>query len=514
MTRNKNLSAVMHFAPILLSLACLTISMSGFSVYEGFNDGGSGTYLSLVMMSACLVISITGACKKDTSPSMFWLAVAVSLVVFLAMLDEYFKGHESIGKYIIRNVHLLPERQMAFSDDIIILIGTIIGSVAFYFVVKRTRNDALQRKLLWCIVITAVGHGVLDILSHKIYLWEFLLPDISLNAAYELTEQLSCFEEWMKIWCEWFVLLFLLRIFHKQENSVIWSSQILVASILACAGLWAIPPGTKLIPYFVLWPTEYGIIRNYHILGGIFCIWLTWGLITYRLFLDNLEKVERAGWFWLCPLSFLLFSNGNAQISGVAVGVIAGMFAGKNRRISIIILAIVMLSGFIDSHILIRLSFVLGFAVACFIIHGHVSYLIVGILIVTPLWVVLKGIHIYPGSIILAVGFLLPFILFTINRNQKWILIPVYIIFIPFILTSDPSLIFLIWFMSITLHVRIVPGQVAYNYRKLTLVIVMEHVLLVLVLMVIYLPDLMPNYKYKCTSLDIFSIGFQKIMFP
>ncbi len=496
MTRNKILSAVTHFIPVFLSLACLTISVLGFSVYDGFSDGELGTYLSLVIMFACFVISILGALKKDITRFMFWLAITISLVIFFAMLDEYFEIHERFGKYLQREVPLFSERKMAFIDDIIILLGAIVASVVFYFVVKRTRNDSLLRQLLWSIVITAIGHGVLDILSHKVYLWGFFLPDISSYAAYELTEQLGCFEEWMKIWCEWFVLLFLFRLFHKHENHVIWSIQIIVATILACAGLWAINPETQFIPYLILWPTDLGIIRNHHILGAIICIWLTWGLITYRLFNDNSDKLERAGWFWICPLPFLLLTDNNAQIFAVAFGLISGIFFGKNLQRSIIILIIVMLSAFIDSHILVRLSFVLGFAVASFIIHGYIRLIIGILLVVVPFWIVVNGVHIDLFSIMIAVGLLLPFALYALERNLRKSLIPVSILFIALILTSDPSIIFLIWVMSITIWASIPYGQTVCGYRRLTFAIAIAHLLLVLVLISMGWPEFIPNDRY------------------
>lgn len=431
MKDNKPYHAIFLIAPVLLALVCLTISLEGFSVYGGFDEGEPGTCLSLMMMTACGIVAILAACKRGLSPSGRCMAGVIGIVVLVAVLDEYFSGHESLGKYLLRHNRLIPGPWMQYDDDVMIILGGLIGSLAFYRIVRSVRHDRMLWQILGCVVLTALVHGSLDLLSHKEYVWSLIWPGVKFADVRSFLDQLSCFEEWNKIWCEWFVLIFLLRLYYSVEIPVIWSLQVLIGSVLATPGLWSVNPKTGSIPYFVFAPTSEGVIRNFHLLGGVACVWLTWTWLAWRLHEGDIAKIKKAGCFWLCPVAFVLSLN-------------------------------------YDTH---------------------------------PLDL---------RPVLLTCGLLLPFIWVSMARPCPRFLLPIAILATATILTPGPTFAFLLLAASLVIWIVYVPESGVQKRRGLGASVVVAHVLLVIFLILMNLPELLPSEEYEPTHLTRFAVGFQE----
>jgi len=296
---------LLHLGPVILALFCLTISLSGHSVYTGFNEKGPGTTLSLFFMTICFFLAFSAINNPEIDSRKRTLGIFTSIIIFLAILDEKFKFHEAFGRYVQNNLQI-SRKITYYTDDVVIILAAVIGGLILFNFVKKSKSMKEIYPYLWIVIILALGHGFLDLVSHKKYLWQIVWPEMNGSMFHELLgERLGCLEEWFKIWTEWFVILFLLRFFHKQKAPLIWTLQIFIGSIIATSGLWAYSNAYYKIPY-VMAGNILGFIRNYHLLIGICIIWVTWSILTWLFFKDDKTKIKISGLLFLTPTYLLL----------------------------------------------------------------------------------------------------------------------------------------------------------------------------------------------------------------
>ncbi len=308
----------LHFGPLLLAVFCLGISLADYSVFIGFEEQEPGTYLSLTMMFTVFVLSLAAMRNGQLHRSTRLVAAITSVISALAMFDETHKWHERVGEFVQENFRFLPRRLTHYTDDVIILLGAIVGGVILYFSLRLVARESDLRPYLVAVVALALAHGLLDIVSHRDYMLKMFWPDLPKQAARALVDQLSCFEEWCKIWCGWFVILFLQRLFHGQRTPLLWSAQIFLGSVLATVGLWAVPDVTQGIPYLTIGEPHH-FLRNFQALFQLAFVWLTWVGITWLCFGRDETKRNLAGLLYLAPLAMWVGTLPAAETMGPAI---------------------------------------------------------------------------------------------------------------------------------------------------------------------------------------------------
>ncbi|MCP4397580.1 MAG: hypothetical protein GY801_09815 [bacterium] len=297
---------LLHFAPIALAVFCVTLSLADYSVFIGFEEHEAGTTMSLWLMFVCFLLTLSAMRNPALERSKRWIAGGLTLCIALAMADERLGFHEAFGTYIRRNVRFLSKKITHYTDDIVILAGAVAGILLLYYCIKYFSDKPDIWQYLWWVGLLAVAHGVLDLISHKRYVWMIFWPDLAQETFnFIIGEFLGCFEEWCKLWTEWFVILFLLRFFFKQKGSLVWSAQIFGGSVLATLGIWNVTYVKKGIPY-ILTGKPLQFIRNYHLLLCLITIWVAWGIITWIVFQQEPVKRTIAGLFFVCPFYVFL----------------------------------------------------------------------------------------------------------------------------------------------------------------------------------------------------------------
>ncbi len=295
----------MHYAPVVLAIITFTLTLAGWSVFRRFEENKPGTMLSLSLMWICFILCFSALRKPDLSAGKRKIALLFTPVIGLAILDEYYQWHEEIGYYVQRNVTQLPRTITHYTDDVIILMTAIIGCVILFRLMKGITEKKALIPYFGMVVVFAVLHGMSDLASHGLYLWSRLWPDLSHEEIFTQIEVFSCYEELFKIWCEWFTVLFLTKLFYDRDSPLSWNIQICFGSMLTLVGLWSIRADAFSIPW--LWiGGELKFIRNYHHLFFIGWLWMFWSTITWSLFRDSLEKRTAMGWFFLCPFALFL----------------------------------------------------------------------------------------------------------------------------------------------------------------------------------------------------------------
>ncbi len=297
--------ALLHFFPIVLALFTLTMSVAGHSIFFGFDEDEPITWMSLTLMLAVLAMLL--AVIRDHALTDFerLAAMVLSLVTGFAILDEQLRWHEKVGKYVKNELEFFTRDIRHYTDDAIIVVFALLGAALFYVFVRKLPKPRDVVPYVVCVVALALAHGVLDVLGHGGRLWRALIPEITKHQVDLLTETLGFFEEACKLWAEWFVLLFVLRVFHRQQSPLGWSILVMAGSFLSGIGLWAIEDPSTGIPYVVMEKT-LRLLRNYHLLILLSAIFVAWGLASWRLFRDQPKKQALAGLFFLTPFYAVL----------------------------------------------------------------------------------------------------------------------------------------------------------------------------------------------------------------
>ncbi len=297
--------AVLHFSPIVLALFTLTMSVAGHSIFFGFDEDEPITWMSLTLMLSVLAMLL--AVIRDPSLAGFkrLAAAGLSVVTGFALLDEQLGWHEKVGRYVKNELEIFTRDVRHYTDDVIVVLFALAGAVLFVLFVRKLPKPRDIAPYVICVVALALAHGVLDVLGHGGRIWRALIPEITKQQVALLTETLGFYEEACKLWTEWFVLLFVLRVFHRQPGPLRWSMLVMAGSFLSGIGLWAIEDPATGIPYVVMEQT-LRILRNYHLLIALSAIFVAWGLASWFLFRDRPEKLAMAGVFFLTPFYAVL----------------------------------------------------------------------------------------------------------------------------------------------------------------------------------------------------------------
>ncbi len=311
--------AVLHFFPVVLALFTLTISVAGYSIFHGFDEDEPITWMSLTLMVAVLAMLLPVIRNRALEPFKRGAAAVLSAVTLFAILDEQQRWHEKLGRYVKNELEFFTRDVRHYTDDVVVIIFALAGTVLIFRFLGKLTN---RRKLLpyaACVAALAFAHGFLDVLGHGGRLWRVLTPGITENQIDLLTETLGFYEESCKLWAEWFVLLFVLRFFHRQRGPLAWSLLVMIGSFLSGIGLWAVEDPSAGIPYLVMERT-LRFLRNYHLLLALASIFAAWALASWRLFGDQPRKQALSGLFFLTPFYAVL-----PEITRVASGVLSGL---------------------------------------------------------------------------------------------------------------------------------------------------------------------------------------------
>ncbi len=297
--------AVLHFFPVVLALFTLTMSVAGRSIFHGFDEGEPITWMSTALMLTVLVFLVAVIRDRALEPVKRWAAVVLSAVTVFAILDERQRWHEKFGRYVKNDLDFFTRDIRHYTDDAVVVVFALAGALLLYLFVRKLKNRRDYVPYVACAVALAVAHGLLDVLGHGGRLWRALIPEITKHQVALLTETLGFFEEACKLWAEWFVLLFVLRFFHRQRGPLAWSMLVMTGSFLSGIGLWAIEDPSAGVPYVVMERT-LRFLRNYHLLIALAAVFSTWAIVSWRLFGEEPRKQAMAGWFFVAPFYAVL----------------------------------------------------------------------------------------------------------------------------------------------------------------------------------------------------------------
>jgi hypothetical protein len=305
------------FAPVFLALFLLMLSSSNWSVFIGFEEHLPGTWVSLGLMLAALLLAVPAIRNPAIVPAKRRVALVLSVVIGGALLDERLQFHEQVGYFVQRYLDLAMFPWAVYTDDVIVILFALLGARILWGALQGIPNPRKYTAHVVLIVILALFHGVMDLLAHRALVWRFIWPDLTQAMARPTLETLGYFEESFKLWAEYFVILFLLYFFYEQRGNLAWSIMIVVGGWMATAGLWRIPSAEG-VPYLVMGGT-LKFLRNYAYLFGLSALWTAWAAVSWFLFRSDRGKLSLAGLFFLWPL--VQFPLGLQLIFGIALAV-------------------------------------------------------------------------------------------------------------------------------------------------------------------------------------------------
>lgn len=311
-----------HSGPVAIGLFFLLVTLSGYSVFWGFDERQPGTRLSLLLMIYVCVLCLAAARNPAVEGSARLAGWVLGAVAGIAAVDEARALHEEVGYWVQRHVEFLPSRLKFYTDDLLILGGAFAGACLLFWLIKRTGRLVELAPYIAAVVLLAVIHGLLDIVSHKTVMLEKLFPGRSKIELSSLEHQFSVFEEYCKVWSAWFVMLFVQRLFHRDRVGLAWSWIVCLSLPLAAFSLWQWTAAPAGIPYLRIGgPLEF--IRNFHGLVELSFVWVAWTLASWLLLR---EREHARNWFALLfPISAVLLAGGwsNPERLGAWVATIA-----------------------------------------------------------------------------------------------------------------------------------------------------------------------------------------------
>jgi len=293
-------AATFIFAPVLLALFTLLLSLANWSVFLGFEEDEPGTWLSLSLMVATLLLVLPAIRNRALDPAYRRAAALLSLVIGGALLDERLEWHEDIGTWIRGLVNESAHPFIVYADDVLIILLAIIGSLVLWNILRAIPDVRRYVPYVALIVVLAGAHGVLDLLSHRHFIWQIFWPEMTLHGTGPMRDMLGFFEESCKLWTEYFVVLFLLHFFYRQTGHLAWTVLVMVGSWMATAGLWSVV-NDPFVPYVVM-GTVLRFVRNYPMFLLLAGLWMTWTIVVWRWFRADPEQTALAGLFFLWPL--------------------------------------------------------------------------------------------------------------------------------------------------------------------------------------------------------------------
>jgi len=429
----------------------------------------------------------------------------------LAILDEQLQWHENIGYFVQKNVLFLPRRLTHYTDDIIILAGAFVGgSLLLYCIIKSPQRIKLIPYLL-AVVIIGASHGVLDLISHKYYFLKIFIPDLTYENSFSLIERMGYFEECCKLWTEWFVILFLLRFLYQQKASLLWPIQIFIGSMLITVGLWnfsGVDPG---IPYLPV-GTTLNVIRNYHYLLILSCVWMAWGTMTWILYKDKIIKLNRimAGMFFLRPF-FLLFPYYYAQAGLENVfGIIAQLTIPRGfYHADLISLTVFLLS-------MIAPGVLLGLAGGYVMKNKKSAEVFPMVLFFSMLGIVLffLGISVHLFYFFMTGGLILPLAIVILIIKNRGPFILLLMTLLPAFLVRNPVFMLVAAIFIIIQMAQIITVDEMKKYYKEWLAFIVLHLLSLIFFIWLANPMMIQNIKYTAFSKYLLKVKFQPFHTP
>jgi hypothetical protein len=292
-------SAVLIFAPVLLALVVLFFSLTNWSVHLAFEERAPGTWLSLGIIFGALLLVLPAIRKPSLGAAKRRAAGLLSLVLVAALLDERLQWHERLGGRIFDLVDKQAYPWVVQADDVMIILLAFLGT-AFLWRLIRVLPDARDYlPYLGVIAFVALAHGVFDLLDHREYIWQIFWPDATFGSLRPLRNVLGFFEEAMKLWTEYFVVLLFLRLFYREPGHLLWATLVMVGSFMATAGLWSLV-NNPIVPYMILGGRLH-FFRNYPLFLPFAFVWFAWTLVVWRWFRADAEVTALAGLFFLWP---------------------------------------------------------------------------------------------------------------------------------------------------------------------------------------------------------------------
>lgn len=288
------------FAPVILALFTLLLSLSNWSVFLGFEEEDPGTWLSLSLLFATLLLVLPVIRNHAFDPARRRAAALLSLVIGGAFLDERLEWHEEIGLWVRDLVDEAAHPLIIYADDVLIILLAIVGALVLWNIVRSIPDARTYVPYVALIVVLAGAHGVLDLLGHRHYIWQIFWPDMTLDSTRPMRDMLGFFEESSKLWTEYFVLLFLLRFFYRQTGHLAWTVLVMVGSWMVTAGLWSVV-NDPFVPYVIM-GSALRFVRNYPMFLTLAILWMTWTVVVWRWLSDDPAETALAGLFFLWPL--------------------------------------------------------------------------------------------------------------------------------------------------------------------------------------------------------------------
>ena len=322
-TKMTSIRPILLLSPVILALITWTLGLAGSSFFFGFEEKEPATWLSLFLMGINLLICVAAAGSPFVQKKPRILAGVLSVVIALAMLDEYLKVHELIGKWTQRTLTVLPKGFTFFTDDILILIYTV-GVIAFlWWFLIHEKPRFYSKFYILPVAICGILHGLLDLFGHQQRILRMLFGSNLLDRPINYWGDLVGFyEECFKLWTEWFLILFLVHALFRLDSKLKWSVLVCSGSILATMGLFQAPG--NLAPVLTM-GSGLDFIRNPHYLATLAVLWLSWGWIISRNHSADTHLNIHPGLFFILPVPLLLHPMW-AQAGGIkwTVGFLSG----------------------------------------------------------------------------------------------------------------------------------------------------------------------------------------------
>ncbi len=318
---------VLHFFPVALAIFGLTLSLSYYSVFRGFEEDEPGTWMSLFLMFSVFLLVLPAIRNTSLPRGKRWLAAVLTAMCGYAIVDEKFAFHEDLGDYVEKEIRGVPEAWGYYSDDIMVIIYALVGGIMLAWWLRRSQERRAYSGYAWSVVAVGLAHGVLDVMGHgRRFIWKAVFPEMTRAQVHEWMEVTGYFEETCKLWCEWFVVLLVLRVLYEQRGALLWSWLVFLGSLLATIGLWGVVDPERGIPYLLMERT-LRYIRNYDLLFMLGAIWALWAIVVWWRFRDDAYRRSAAGLFFVTP-GFLLLPEMTQLLAvgarAVGVGVLAG----------------------------------------------------------------------------------------------------------------------------------------------------------------------------------------------
>ncbi len=476
---------LLHYGPIFLGLFGLLLSISNYSVFIGFDESAPGTWMSLTLMFVSLLIVLPKTRTSNPNPVKRKIAIIISFLLGIAIIDEKLQFHESLGYFVQDNFKNLPISITTYTDDVLIIIGALIGGLLLFYIFKYLGKNSVSRKYFIAVFVAAMVHGLLDLIAHKHYVLHLLMPSLIGEKVAPYQEYLGYFEEVFKLWTEWFFILFVLNLFYNQKGFLTWSIIICIASIFAGFGLWNVELVTEGIPYIVV-EGKLKFIRNYHLFFLVTLLWVSWSAVVWKKHKSDNQKRVIASLYLLSPFYLLLHSIEEWRFKIFS-------FFGVSLD-EIIILPLVIIVSILAYYIYKKFPKSLPIMI---IASGLIGFSLNKILN-QPLFILQIG------------GILLPVTMFFIIKLQpkKGLLIAATIF--SALLIQNP-----IWFIIIYGYMFLIiidnfSFEKASNFNKQILFATVLQMILIITLFSASISNLLPVKRFPIKNKILFDVGYQK----